>query len=100
MREIVVKQILEGLCLNAFVEGSTCNCGAIHSHDGHVVEVESPGDKFGVYQIAMWYLWSLKIMSECGQTWHCGLSMIVPPEKLEKIFDSYFGDLGLFEEGE
>jgi len=95
VREIVVKQLLEGLCLGHTVEGLTCSCGAIHLEDGTVTEVVSPGDKYGVYQVGLWYLWKLRITPESGKRWSTGISDIISQEQAESIFAHYFYDLGI-----
>jgi len=94
--EIVAKQVLDSLCLGKPMEEQACNCGAIHLDAGVVTAVVSPGDKYGVYQVAEWYLWSLEITTSCGKKWFCGVDDIVPTDKLENLFSNCFDSLNLF----
>ena len=92
---IAIKEVLEKRVIGMPVAATQCNCGAIHTEDGKVTGVYIPSEKYGVYQIACWYLWSLDVLGNHGQKYSIGLSFAIDADELENMFNEYFGELDL-----
>ena len=93
-----LKQALEPKILGKELPAMSCGCGAIHSGKAKAVEVLPAGRQFQYRnQIALWYLWTVKMEevdgSGHGYGYSIGLSSFLSKEEIETLFTEYFGDV-------